>query len=89
MTKKRSKSLARCDINNKKVNGTRQTCKGAVRSDVMSDEAGDEHEQNHEQLGPGEPAAAHLHLQILETEERTASPTFYTQLKLLFSCLTI
>lgn len=55
----------------------------------MSDEAGDEHEQNHEQLGPGEPAAAHLHLQILETEERTASPTFYTQLKLLFSCLTI
>lgn len=44
----------------------RHTCKRAVAPDVVSDEACGEHEQNHEQLGPGETATLHLYLQILQ-----------------------
>lgn len=35
----------------------------------MDDEAGSEHKQNHEQFGPGEPVATHLHLEVLETKQ--------------------
>lgn len=43
------------------------TFEGAVGSDVMSDEAGGEHQQHHQQFGPGEAAAAHFYLKILDT----------------------
>lgn len=33
----------------------------------MSDEASGEHQQHHQQFGPGEPAAAHFYLKILDT----------------------
>lgn len=46
-----------------------QTCKGAVGSDVVNDEARSKHEQNHEQFGPWEATASHLYLQVLQTEE--------------------
>lgn len=52
--------------------GDRDTCEGAVGSDVMCDETCGEHQQNHEQFGPGEAATSHLHLQILETGRREA-----------------
>lgn len=53
----------------------RQTCKRAVASDVVSDEAGGEHQQDHEQLEPGESTALHLHLQVLRRQQREeASP---------------
>lgn len=56
-----------------------QTCEGALGSDVMSDEAGSKHEQDHEQFGPGEPTTTHLYLQVLETEEQTLSNTLLRQ----------
>lgn len=46
-----------------------RTFKGAVGSDVMSNEASSKNEQNHEQFGPGEPTAAHFYLQILDPEK--------------------
>ena len=52
---------------NMKTGESSQTCEGAVRSDIMSDEAGGEHQHDHEQLGPGEPVTPHLHLQVLQT----------------------
>lgn len=55
--------------NDDEYNDPGQTCKGAVGPDVMNDEAGSEHQQNHEQFGPGEATASHLYLQVLHTEE--------------------
>lgn len=48
----------------------RQTCKRAVGSDVVSDEAGGEHQQHHEQLEPGKSTTLHLHLQVLQRQQR-------------------
>lgn len=52
----------------------RRTCKGAVGPDVVNDEAGSKHQQNHEQLGPGETPTLHLHLQILPRGETREEP---------------
>lgn len=58
-----------CKDNDNEYRDPGQTCKGAVGSDVMNNEAGSKHEQNHEQFGPGEATASHLYLQVLQTEE--------------------